>query len=106
MSEFGDSHVPNSKLREVDLPPNDATWWAIQEFALSFDGYAYWGSFERCAEIANTQDHATLTNLRTCLFFEQRRWRHFGEEPDDATMKYVHEILVNIRAMVRNGELE
>jgi hypothetical protein len=38
--------------------------------SLTFNGYNVWGSFETCAEIANAQRHDSLTNLRTCLFFE------------------------------------
>lgn len=52
------------------LPDADADWKALR-----FDGYRCWGSFEDCARIALRGNPRTLTELRTCLCFEQRRLR-------------------------------
>ena len=106
MSEFGVPEIANADLCETNVPPPQAPWAAIQEFALTFDGYGYWGSFERCAEIANRREHDSLTKLRTCLFFEQRRWRYFGEEPDGEALAYIHGIIETLREKVRRGETE
>ena len=106
MSEFGVCEISNSDLKEVDIPSEDASWQAIAQFALTFDGYQYWGSFERCAEIANTRENDGLTNLRTCLFFEQRRWRHFDAEPDAETMSYIRGLISGIRDRIQRGEIE
>lgn len=95
MSEF-----TNNKLMSVDIPAADADWEVIEEFALSFDGYEACGSFEKCAEIANVRRHGSLTDLRTCLFFEQRRWRHFGVNPDGKAMKYIRSVIEKIRLKV------
>lgn len=76
-------HIPDNELRLEMVPKSDAGWHTIQEFALTFDGYGLHGSFEKCAEIANSRRHETIGDLRTCLFFEQRRWRHFGEAPNE-----------------------
>lgn len=70
--------IPNRALTREDLPAPDAPADAVLEFALTFNGYEHHGSFERCAETANAHKHETLTDLRTCLFFEQRRSHHFG----------------------------
>ena len=80
-------------LRGSDVPSAKATWCAIEKFALTFSGYDWAGSLEKCADLANstrgTYDSSperrlpklTLDELRSCLFFEQRRFRHAGEEP-------------------------
>jgi len=81
-----------------DLPVPGADWDEIQRFALTFDAYIHWGSFDKCAEIANNRKASTLTELRTCLFFEQRRWRHFGQEPQGEDMAYMHELIEGIRS--------
>ena len=90
-------------LAPAQVPSPDADWSAIGAFALTFNGYQYWGSFGRCAEVANRWSDAwyreqrlppALIELRTCLFFEQRRWRHYGRIPDEEAMTY-------IRALVR-----
>ena len=36
-------HIPNGDLRLEKLPGKDADWETIQRFALTFDGYSYWG---------------------------------------------------------------
>jgi hypothetical protein len=98
------SPIPNGQLTLADLPPADADWGAILPFAHSFDGYTAWGSFEACAEIANARRHDSLAELRTCLFFEARRWRHFGHDPDAEAMAYIRGVLEAIRARVTAAE--
>lgn len=94
-------HIPTDLLAEDDLPPPNAEWEAIARLALSFNGYAY---SEKCGEIANAvaaafaRDHKvpgtlSLDDLRACLFFEQRRWRHFGEIPDEHAMAYIRRLI-------------
>lgn len=97
-------HIANGDLRLEKLPRNDADWETIQRFALTFDGYSHWGSFDRCAEIAESQRRETLTDVRTCLFFEQRRWRHYGEEPDERAIVYIRALLEDIRTRVAARE--
>ena len=92
--------IVNDSLRLEDVPSLDATWSEIAEFALTFNGYEEWGSFEKCAEIANARRQDSLTDLRTCLFFEQRRWRHFGEDPDDETLAYLRNLVEKVRSYV------
>ena len=72
-----------SDLNAKDIPPSDASWEDIWRLALTFNGYQHWGSFEKCVEVANQERDTTLVDLRTCLFFEFQRWRHFGENPDE-----------------------
>lgn len=98
--------IANSDLMLTDIPGPEADWSAIAEFALTFNGYNVWGSFEQCAEIAISQRHDSLTDLRTCLFFEQRRWRHFDEDPDEEAMTYIRGVVAKIHNRVSNGNLE
>ncbi len=97
--------IPNCDLTLNTIPKTDSDWYDISMFALQFDGYKECGSFEACAEIANAGRDKTLTELRTCLFFEQRRWRHFGESPDAAGMVYIHSLIAKIRDKVSNHDL-
>jgi hypothetical protein len=92
--------ISNEQLRTADVPEPTADWSTISTFALSFDGYGVHGSFERCAEIANAHRTESLTDLRTCLFFEQRRWRHFGERPHGDAMVYIRKLLERIRQRI------
>jgi len=92
--------IPNNDLTLDMIPGTDSDWYDISMFALKFDGYKECGSTEACAAIANAGRNNTLTELRTCLFFEQRRWRHFGEDPDEANMVYIRGLIAKIRDKV------
>jgi hypothetical protein len=108
--------IANSNLTEKDIPPPNVEYWGVIDcFALSFNGYNYWDSFDKCALIGNNSWKTwkekkvltgSLTELRTCLFFEQRRWRHFDDHPDSETMDYIHALVEAIRKKVRSDELD
>ena len=82
----------------------------IVEFALTFDGYQYWGSGEVLRRFLNTiKDRPIrklgLTELRTRLFFEQRAWRDNGH-PDREAMGYIRALVEEIRRRVRFGKID
>jgi hypothetical protein len=100
--------VADTKLTTEDIPGPRASWSTIQNFALTMNGYARWRSFERCAEIGNglrDRYRATrelprrLSRLRTALFFEQRRYHHFGEAPQGDDLEYVRALVKAIRTV-------
>lgn len=91
--------ITNKDLLPDLIPDDAASWSEIQQFSLTYDGYKERGEAE-CVRIANNRIHATLDDLRTCLFFEQRRWRHFGEEPDGEAMNYFRILVSKIRQYV------
>jgi hypothetical protein len=104
----GPRTIADADLSPQDVPALDADWNSIASFALTFDGYDYWGSFKACGEVANAAAVAfiehralpdSLTELRTCLFFEQRRAQHVGV-PDSETMEYLRALVEAIREKV------
>jgi hypothetical protein len=97
--------IPTEELQPEDVPSADAEEDALHRFALSFNGYEENGSFRRCARIANealarwreTEElPEDLDDLRTSLFFEQRRWHHFGYGFDEVTMTYVRALVAKV----------
>jgi hypothetical protein len=105
--------IANRDLTESNIPTPDAEWHRIAEFALTFDGYTHWG--HACGEVANRCAKAfaengdlpdSLTELRTCLFFEQRRYHHFGRPPDEGAMDYIRALVEAIRHKVQAGEID
>ena len=96
--------LANTELSPADIPSFKEPWSRIEPFALTFDGYKYWGSVEKCAEVA-AKPPGTLTELRTCLFYEARRWSHLNKNPDGAAMKRVGALLYAIAQKVRAGDL-
>src|SRR6266498_5363425 len=107
--------IPNSQLIENDIPSRGASWQNIQPFALTFNGYEYWGTFKKCREVADYGINLhrrqeplaqSLTDLRTCLFFEANRWQHFGREPSKKGMAYIRALIEAIRMRVARKEIE
>lgn len=98
------TRIPNHALRPEHLPPPDASWSEIASFALTFDGYEANGSFEAAADIANAQRHDSLSDLRTCLFFELRRQRHAWGPPDEELIAYVRGLVEQIRRHLRGDD--
>jgi len=97
--------IPNKSLRLEDIPWPVDHRYPLDSFALTFNGYKECGSFEECARIANDAQPTTLTELRACLFFEQRRWRHFGVGPDEDAITYMWSLVERIRAKVMANDL-
>jgi hypothetical protein len=96
--------VGNSELTPADIPSFKEVWSRIEPFALTFDGFKYWGSVEKCAEIAQARRPGSLTELRTCLFYEARRWKQAGQPPDAASMKFIRALVYAIREKVDSGD--
>ncbi len=90
----------NRDLSLEDIPSPDAEWRIIAAFALSFDGHGASGSPAECAKLANAHRNDTLTELRTCLFFEQRRWHHYGRVPEGEDLTYIRDLIESIRTKV------
>lgn len=106
--------IQNSELIKTHIPARRASWEKIRPFALAFNGYAHWGSFKRCREVADrgvklyrSQQplDQTLTDLRTCLFFEARRWKHYEKDPSKKGMEYIRALVEAIRVRVAAREI-
>ncbi|MDR3577963.1 MAG: BREX-1 system adenine-specific DNA-methyltransferase PglX [Anaerolineaceae bacterium] len=82
---------PNPEIKDID---------AIFRYALTVGGYDYARQYlgKECGELANATSAAyketgkwegTFEELRCCLFFEQRRWHHFGDMPGGDDQKAI-----------------
>ena len=110
MNEFS-----NADLTIEDIPKPEDGWGKFSGFALIFNGYDFHDGFEACGEITNhwlkiyKNDGnlpPNLADLRTCLFFEQRRWRHYGFNHGEDAMDYVRALVSGIRTNVKNQNLD
>jgi hypothetical protein len=104
--DFTACAVTNAQLRVHGIPDRGDPWEAVSSFSLSYDGYAYW---DDVSELATrhvrvwTRDRmlpASIDEVRACLFYEQRRWHHFGEEPNGRGAQYVWALLDTLRSLV------
>jgi hypothetical protein len=108
------SNILNTELTDSDVPARHEVWKKILPFALTFNGYAHWGSFQKCREVAEQGTKLyrgrkglsqSLTDLRTCLFFEARRFKHFEKDPSERRMDYIYALNDAIRTRVKSGEI-
>lgn len=103
-------YVKNEDLKLEEIPK------VIEEgglqFAHSFNGYEFSGSFQGCADISkkvrdaikeNSTEELTLSEIRTSLFFYFRAVRHGGGE---SNKPWANELLNLIRLRVKNNKLE
>ena len=95
------AQISSGELRVHDLPTTYGDWSDYARFAVTFSPK----DREGCAEFAasafanwrrTSNVPRTLQELRACLWFEQRRWRFMGREPDAEGMQYAAAL---IRAM-------
>lgn len=63
----------------MKLPDSD-DHEGIFEYAMSFNGYEFYGSFEAAAEVAGRAPRTTLEEVRAELFFKARAARHLGTD--------------------------
>ena len=81
---------------------------AIWDYALTVDGYSYAvRELKRdCGDLANERSdgfgksgawEGSFEELRCCLFFEQRRWRHFGIDPEGNDLLKVQKLFLSVR---------
>jgi hypothetical protein len=98
--------ISNEDLREEHLPTPYAEWEIIEKFALTFNGYHH---FDECDKLGNKAKDEfyqtgalplTLSEVRACLFYEQRRYHHVGGVPDDKSLAYIHGLVEAIRKIV------
>ena len=98
--------IQDHELKLGDLPSAEGDDDAYYRFALTTNGYERAGSVRDCAELGNLARQAwriegelpaSIRELRTCLFFEQRRSHHQGDAWSDRTSVYVRAIVEAIR---------
>ena len=104
----------NEEINDTNLPcPNDS-WNEISYFALTFNAYGFWGSFDEVAKVATNVEKNyttnknfnmnTLTDLRTNLFIIQRGCNHRGEPPTGELLEYVYALIEGIRTKINENK--
>jgi ADP-ribosylglycohydrolase len=118
VDRIGPPSIANSDLSVNDLPPQDTDLETIiNELGLTFNAYELWGAdwcpqvADRCRQAFTTEGRfpASLTELRTWLFMEQRGWRwdgwsHPTEEVDGPVLRGLAErIRYHVRVRLMRG---
>lgn len=102
-TEGSPRNIPNEELRVEDCPPPGTawTWPGVEAFALTFNGYEYWGSDKEYQRVMWSKNPQSLAEARTALFHRQRAWRHSSHTPTHADLLEVETLLGKIRQYVQ-----
>ena len=97
--------MPHSKdLSLSDIPPKNANWEQLADFAGTINGYEMAGSSDKCSEIAASPDPKSIRELRISLFFSFRSMRHCGDEVTDIDIRHFRGIVDQIRQLVGRSD--
>src|SRR5665213_1399053 len=96
--QYFPARIPTNGLKLSDVPDESAAWQTIGRFALTFDPAEKDPYHPSPNDPAAVSSASSLTDLRAHLFFEQRRWNHFGRLPDAAAMLAIRRLIGLIRA--------
>ncbi|MFY9580171.1 MAG: hypothetical protein WAQ33_12710 [Gaiellaceae bacterium] len=92
-------------VRVEDPPSSGAAWTEYARLAVTFEP----PSRDSCSEFAAAgfsrwvrtgELPRGLDDLRGCLWFEQRRWRFLGRDPDPQGMRYCGALVRAMRAAI------
>jgi hypothetical protein len=87
--------IATNDLLKEDVPnPDRCSWHELSLFALTFDPEKE--EDEKLKGQTYPTSNGELFELRSDLYFEQRRWNHFHKEPDRESMEKLREVLRRI----------
>lgn len=85
---------------DLENLPDASDRKAVAKFALSFNGYEHYGSFQAAADAATAKRRQTLDDLRNELFMAYRASNHRG---DDAFLDVYRELLPMFSAWLKSA---
>ena len=93
------NQIQNSEITTESLPSaSDRN--AVFAFAISFNGYEHFGSFQAAAESARSRNRSSLIEPRNELFMSARASRHCN---DDEFLNVYKELLPLFKVIINQG---
>jgi len=97
--------IPTSELQLGDVPTQDSTLYEIELFALTFDPREENAPKVSVDDLDNVTMQSSLVELRAHLYTQQRRWNHFGRNPDSKTEQQLRAIVDLIRQQLTKSAM-
>ena len=66
--------IRTENLKIQDLPPGDAGWSQLTEFALTFDPVAEIGEWTWSSNLLQYSNSSSVKEIRSYIYFMQRAW--------------------------------
>jgi hypothetical protein len=92
--------ISDADLKLSDIPAPLTEWHALCDFCLSIDGYTTFTEEKQQKLMYRKCIPATLTELRTALFLEQRKFRGWDTYPEENDLTYLQALVEAIRAHI------
>jgi hypothetical protein len=93
------NQIQSSEITTESLP-SASDRDAVFAFAMSFNGYEHFGSFQAAAENARSRSRSSLIELQNELFMSARASRHCN---DDEFLNTYNELLPLFKAIINQG---
>jgi hypothetical protein len=115
--EWGEPWLVSVSRGDFSVIPDPLRWDEVSGFSHLINGYTasinaglgelpVWAN-ERNREAAkNGYWRGTCFELWCCLFYERRRYRHFGEDPSGADLMLLNTLCSNLRLALQNATEE
>ena len=81
----------------MDIPQRNSYWRVISAFCLTFD---ITEKVQKNLSIDSNYQSLSISDLRYILYVEQRRYNHFGKEPEIIIRQKIGDIIEIIRTKV------
>ena len=96
--------ISTESLKLGDVPTPESKWAKLAAFALTFDPHEMGDYGKKASDPNNISQNSLVVELRAHLYVEQRRWNHFGQEPDKVAMARLREIVTLVRKKLKDIE--
>ncbi len=97
--------VEDIRLGRFEYLPDPLTWAEATKFVYLLSGYEIFGA-DKLGTFANRKLRnakrqgrwtGSAKDLWLCLFYENRRWRHFGEWPEGSDLEIMNDLCRALR---------
>jgi hypothetical protein len=92
-------------ILSADLKPSDLPevhhWSDIIDFAATFSPQLECRDESRIRGLTDLREHSTVAEIRAAIFFEYRRYNHFGYPPSEHVLENAKQAVSTIRRKLR-----
>lgn len=90
--------ISSNTLSIMDVPQRNSSWRVVSAFCLTFDTTE---KVQKNLSIDSNYQRLSISDLRYILYVEQRRYNHFGKEPEIIIRQKIDDIIETIRTKLK-----
>ncbi len=90
--------IRTQDLTIQDLPPGDAGWNQLTEFALTFDAVVEIGEWTWSSNLLQFSSSSSVKEIRSYIYFMQRLWHDGPREISESSLNEMRKAVLLIRS--------